>query len=114
MKPTVRNFVIVGLTSEGKRFRPSDWAERLCGIMSQFGSDHKMRYSPYVQPGPDENGAKTVRVDARLYDIEPLAYHLLLNFAKDNDLQLRFPDEETPPSDDEGKPENARQEKGSP
>ena len=71
MKPTVRNFVIVGLTSEGKRFRPSDWAERLCGIMSQFGSDHKMRYSPYVQPGPDENGAKTVRVDARLYDIEP-------------------------------------------
>lgn len=114
MKPTVRNFVIVGLTSEGKRFRPSDWAERLCGIMSQFGSDHKMRYSPYVQPGPDENGAKTVRVDARLYDIEPLAYHFLLNFAEDNDLQLRFPDEETPPSDDEGKPENARQEKGSP
>lgn len=114
MKPTVRNFVIVGLTSEGKRFRPSDWAERLCGIMSQFGSDHKMRYSPYVQPGPDENGAKTVRVNARLYDIEPLAYHFLLNFAKDNDLQLRFPDEETPPSDDEDGPENARQEKGSP
>ena len=113
MKPTVRNFVIVGLTSAGKRFRPSDWAERLCGIMSQFGSDHKMRYSPYVQPGPDENGAKTVRVDARLYDVEPLAYHFLLNFAKDNDLQLRFLDEETPPND-EGRQEKEGQEKGSP
>ncbi|MFC4485970.1 MULTISPECIES: DUF3579 domain-containing protein [Tepidiphilus] len=95
MKPNVHNFLIIGLTSEGKRFRPSDWAERLCGIMSQFGADHKMRYSPYVQPGPDENGAKTVRVDARLYDIEPLAYHFLLNFAKDNDLQLRFLEEES-------------------
>ena len=67
----------------------------------------------HVQPGPDENGAKTVRVDARLYDIEPLAYHFLLNFAKDNDLQLRFPDEETP-SDGGGRQEKEGQEKGSP
>ena len=30
-------FVIVGTTLDGKPFRPSDWAERLCGVMSAFG-----------------------------------------------------------------------------
>ncbi|MBL8428197.1 MAG: DUF3579 domain-containing protein, partial [Dechloromonas sp.] len=25
-------FIIVGLTKEGRKFRPSDWAERLCGV----------------------------------------------------------------------------------
>ena len=24
------NFIIVGLTLDGRKFRPSDWAERLC------------------------------------------------------------------------------------
>ena len=114
MTQKIENFIIVGITNDGKKFRPSDWADRLCGIMSAFGADHRMMYSPYVRPGCTLKGDKTVLVDARLYDIEPLAYHFLLNFAKDNDLQLRFPDEETPPSDDEDGPENARQEKGSP
>ena len=28
--------VIHGLTREGRTFRPSDWAERLAGVMAQF------------------------------------------------------------------------------
>jgi hypothetical protein len=31
--------VIVGLTTDGHAFRPSDWAERLCGMMSIFGEN---------------------------------------------------------------------------
>ncbi|MBF1259465.1 MAG: DUF3579 domain-containing protein, partial [Lautropia mirabilis] len=27
-------FVIIGETHEGRRFRPSDWAERLAGVMA--------------------------------------------------------------------------------
>ena len=27
---------IQGITHEGKTFRPSDWAERLAGVMSSF------------------------------------------------------------------------------
>ena len=52
-------FIIVGLTKEGRKFRPSDWAERLCGVMSAFGAERKMKYSPYVGPG-DHNGQKAV------------------------------------------------------
>lgn len=81
------NFVIIGLTLEGRRFRPSDWAERLCGVMSVFGAERRMSYSPYVQPG-DHKGEKCVRVDARIRDIEPMAYKFLVNFASDNKLQV--------------------------
>lgn len=81
------SLVIVGRTSDGKKFRPSDWAERLCGVMSAFGTEKKMKYSPYVSPGEWE-GDKCVFIDGVLYDISPIAYRFLANFAKDNDLML--------------------------
>ncbi|MEY2631387.1 MAG: hypothetical protein RIR00_41, partial [Pseudomonadota bacterium] len=80
-------FIIVGLTREGRKFRPSDWAERLCGVMSAFGAEKKMKYSPFVGPG-DYNGEKAVFVDGRLNEVEPMAFRFLLNFAQDNDLQI--------------------------
>ena len=88
MSPRTDEFLIRGVTLEGKPFRPSDWAERLCGVMSAFGSDGRMQYSPYVYPVRSE-GVKCVVVDARLKEIEPMAYNFLLNFAKDNELQVR-------------------------
>ncbi len=86
-------FIIQGITSNGKAFRPSDWAERLCGIMSQFhpeklrGGDSHLQYSPYVLP-TILDGIRSVAIDGRLRELEPLAYHFLLNFAKDNDLKV--------------------------
>ena len=80
-------FIIVGLTKQGRKFRPSDWAERLCGVMSAFGAERKMKYSPYVGPG-EYSGEKAVFVDGRLGEIEPMAYRFMLNFAQDNDLQI--------------------------
>jgi len=61
--------------------------------MSQFrpkgsgGLQPHLQYSPYVRPVM-VGGVKSVIVDARLRDIEPLAYHFVLGFAKDNDLQI--------------------------
>ena len=81
-------FVILGTTLDGRPFRPSDWAERLCGVMSAFGGDHRMRYSPFVHP-VTASGVRCVVVDRRLADIEPMAYRFLLNFAKDNELRVR-------------------------
>ena len=90
MRNTIQSFIIVGVTTGGKTFRPSDWADRLCGVMSAFGSDNRMMYSPYVRPGCSLKGEKTVLVDARIHDIEPLAYNFLVNFAKDNDLRMDY------------------------
>lgn len=91
--PPVLEFFILGLTSNGKQFRPSDWAERLCGVLSCFrpegsgGRHAHLQYSPYVRP-IIFNGVKSVVVNASLRDIEPLAYHFVVDFAKDNDLQV--------------------------
>lgn len=86
-------FFILGQTSDGRQFRPSDWAERLCGVMSCFrpegsgGRNAHLQYSPYVRPTM-LNGVKAVVVNGDLKKVEPLAYHFVVNFAKDNDLQV--------------------------
>jgi len=88
-----QEFIIMGLTQDGKQFRPSDWAERLCGVMSCFrpegsgGRNAHLQYSPYVLPTMI-NGVRSVVVNEALRALEPLAYHFVLNFAKDNNLQV--------------------------
>ena len=87
-EPEIVELVIQGLTLDGKPFRPSDWAERLCGVMAAFGGDHRMQYSPYVHP-VTAAGVRCVVVDVRLEQIEPMAYRFLLSFARDNELKTR-------------------------
>ncbi len=89
-----REYFIHGVTVHGKTFRPSDWAERLCGVMSCYrpgglaaGRDAFIGYSPYVRP-TSINGIKCVILDERLKDIELMAFNFVLNFAKDNELQV--------------------------
>jgi hypothetical protein len=92
-KELADEFFILGITNKGRQFRPSDWAERLCGVMSCFrpegsgGRNAHLKFSPYVHP-TIVNGVKAVVVDNALQNAEPLAYHFVVNFAKDNDLQV--------------------------
>jgi len=83
---------ILGRTRAGKTFRPSDWAERLAGVMSQFrpggpqpGSH--LRYSPWCVP-TTRDGIKCVIVHRDLRDAEPMAWDFCVNFARDNELEL--------------------------
>ena len=87
-----KQYLIEGITLSGKVFRPSDWAERLCGVMSAFRpkgpravSGAPLQYSPYVHPVMVGN-VKCVAVDARLEGIGPMAMEFVRNFAKDNEL----------------------------
>ena len=77
--------IIKGLTKAGKTFRPSDWADRLAGVMSTMGPDHRMAYSPFVKP-MTINGVKCVVVNKRLKEQDPMAFNFMMNFAQDNDL----------------------------
>lgn len=80
--------VIVGTTTAGRTFRPSDWAERLCGMMSVFSEDRHLSYSPYLKPVISAE-VRCVVVDRELEKIDPAAYSFLLSFARDNELTLR-------------------------
>jgi len=83
---------ILGQTRDGKTFRPSDWAERLAGVMSSFrpggaqpGSH--LSYSPWCVPTL-VNGIKAVVVNRAVRDFEPMAWDFVVNFARDNDLEM--------------------------
>lgn len=95
MQPTESQILILGLTKAGRPFRPSDWAERLSGVMSTFGTDHRMSYSPYVRPTAVD-GVKCVIVDKKLQDVEPRAFNFLMSFARENDLQIQEAAERKP------------------
>ncbi|MEG0921507.1 MAG: DUF3579 domain-containing protein [Comamonas sp.] len=105
VSPSSSEVFILGITQKGKTFRPSDWAERLAGVMSQFrpggvrpGSH--LGYSPWCVP-TTMNGAKCVIVKRELQECEPMAWDFVMNFARDNDLQTTdaclIPEEAEPP-----------------
>lgn len=92
VSPTAKQVFIQGVTLSGRTFRPSDWAERLAGVMSQFrpgGSQpgSHLSYSPWCVPNTI-NGIKCVVVHTDLREEEPMAWDFCMNFARDNQLQV--------------------------
>ena len=83
------DLVIKGITLGGQQFRPSDWSDRLCGVMSAFGADEQLRYSPLVTPAL-RDGLRCVIVKRELAELEPRLFKFFLSFAVDNDLQITF------------------------
>ncbi|RMX06684.1 DUF3579 domain-containing protein [Corticibacter populi] len=89
--PSHQEVFILGKTHQGKTFRPSDWSERLAGVMSSFRpagsrpSSHLV-YSPWCVPTVID-GVKCVVVNTALREQEPMAWSFVMNFARDNDLQ---------------------------
>jgi hypothetical protein len=92
ISPSAKEVFIQGITSDGRAFRPSDWAERLAGVMSSFrpggatpGSH--LSYSPWCVP-TSINGVKCVIVHVALRDYNVMAWDFVMNFARDNGLQI--------------------------
>jgi Protein of unknown function (DUF3579) len=98
----LRQLLIVGVTKDGRAFRPSDWSERLAGAMSAFrpggaagGIGSFIGYSPYCVPRTVD-GHKCVLVNEALRGIEVLAWDFVMHFARDNELEVR---DVTPPAE---------------
>lgn len=93
VSPTAKRVYIQGQTLDGRTFRPSDWAERLAGVMSPFrpggaqpGSH--LSYSPWCVPNTID-GVKCVIVHVDLQEAEPMAWDFVMHFARDNQLQIK-------------------------
>ena len=87
MDSTGLDVVIWGITLAGRKFRPSDWSDRLAGLTSAFGDDQRLSYSPFVRP-VSIGGAKAVIVAHELEALEPRLFRFFLGFAHDNELQI--------------------------
>ncbi|MDN4016958.1 DUF3579 domain-containing protein [Zwartia panacis] len=90
MTSEVRYFIIFGLTQSGTAFRPSDWAERLAGVLAPYRPagtlGGHLSYSPYAVPTVID-GVRSIVIDERLRELEPLAWKFVHDFAKDNNLK---------------------------
>jgi hypothetical protein len=83
----VKKIIIEGMTESGRKFRPSDWAERLSGALATFGRDHRIRYSPLLQPTMID-GIKCVIIDPRMQESFPEMYTYIMGWAAKNELKV--------------------------
>ena len=79
--------ILKGITAEGNKFRPSDWAERLCGNLCTF-RNRRMYYSPLLRPAVID-GIKCVIVDAKLNLEHANVLTDVVHFATKNNLQTQ-------------------------
>lgn len=97
-QPDDKKIVIEGVTTQGKTFRPSDWAERMSGAMASF-KNSRIHYSPMLQPSVNHEGYKCVILDPKLKESSPEIYQSILDFAKANHLNICGEDESNGPLD---------------
>lgn len=79
-------WLIQGVNDEGLRFRPSDWAERICGLMAGFQGG-RLHYSALLYPS-SVNGIKCVHMDDRLQSIAPAIHLQVMEFVRNNQLNM--------------------------
>lgn len=96
-RPGVNELLIKGIRRDGSTFRPSDWAERLCGVAAILHSDAitpsrehfaarpRFDCSLLVRPAII-SGILCVIVDLSLRSLEPCAWDFVRCFACDNEL----------------------------
>ncbi|MBS0287301.1 MAG: DUF3579 domain-containing protein [Proteobacteria bacterium] len=85
-KPKKPKIIIEGVTLEGKTFRPSDWAERVCGSLSTF-KNRRIYYSPLLKPS-FIRGHRCVVVDLGIKEIHPELFEHIMDFANANKLSV--------------------------
>lgn len=94
----MKKIIIEGKTQAGRKFRPSDWAERMSGALSTFGRDQRIRYSPMLQPLIID-GIKCIALDPKMRDHFPEMYSYIMGWANNNDLIVNEEDVITLPSE---------------
>jgi hypothetical protein len=78
--------IIQGVTEDGRKFRPSDWIDR---VASMGASYHKQRlvFSEMLHPELYE-GAKCLIIDTELEIKNPIMFDYVMNFVKSNGLKM--------------------------
>ena len=80
-------WVIDGVMEDGRRFRPSDWVERISTALASFGPDHRLRYAQGVRPCFIA-GRKCLVVEKDLETNDPAALEYVRGFAQANGLRI--------------------------
>lgn len=87
MVNTSEELLILSITAENRPFRPSDWTERICGIIANYDSKGRWAYSELAHPVIHE-GKAGVKIKIILAEINPNAYQFIMDFAQNNHLRI--------------------------
>ena len=81
--------ILHGLTQDGRKFRPSDWAERLCGAVASYDKNRRITFHPCVTLA-SINGIKCVVVETSLEQDDEMLFEFLIEFATENKLKIEY------------------------
>lgn len=80
-------YIIKGVTEDGRKFRPSDWIDRISSMCASFGEAHRLVYSEFLHPELFE-GQKCLMIDTELEIKNPNMFNYVMNFVKSNGLVM--------------------------
>ena len=87
-EPREDHIVVVGVSPEGKVFRPTNWPERIAGLLSTF-EGHRIHYSPLLRPGQTKEGFGCIIMSTELLHHNKALYDYVISFSKENNLTLQ-------------------------
>ena len=79
-------YVIEGYTEDGRKFRPSDWIDRISSMGASYEM-HRLVYSDMLHPEL-YNGQKCLIIDMALEKSNPGMFQYVMNFVKSNGLRM--------------------------
>ena len=80
------DFIIIrGQTTDGKKFRPSDWCERLHSTLRALDAEDYEECVEYVHL-INHNGGKCVLINHELEKVNGMLYKFFMQFVASNDL----------------------------
>lgn len=80
-------FLILGITDHGRKFRPSDWIERIATVFAHFDARQRLRYNAMVTPVCYKE-ERCLFLDKNLESLAPESYKFVMDFANSNQLQI--------------------------
>lgn len=83
--------LIRGQTSDGRKFRPSDWSDRLFGSIAVYAKQEEEENFQKISSGicqTNRDGIKGIVMNAHIEHLAPKLFRFLNNFAKDNNLMV--------------------------
>ncbi len=88
MIDTTNKIVIKGITTDGRKFRPSDWAQRIATAVGTLTSSRRIKFHPKVSISVID-GVNSIVIASELKDEEPMLYDFLIDFAENNNLEIQ-------------------------
>lgn len=80
-------YIIQSETEDGRKFRPSDWIDRISSMLATYGASHRLVFSDLLHPELYD-GKKCLIIDTALETENPGVFEYVMDFVKTNKLVM--------------------------